>query len=69
MFMLWRAFTTTVAALLAGLVGLGAGLLIAPGSDGLRARLSSLVNGQAPAVIENIRGAFGAVRDLADPPD
>ncbi len=68
MFLFLRASTTAVNALLAGLLALAAGLLIALSSQELRAQASWLVNEQAPAVIRNITDALGAVRNLGDPP-
>ena len=69
MLRLLRRTVTLVAALLAGFLGLVAILLIAPPGQELRAQMSRLASEQIPAVLRNLTGAFGAVRDLMDPSD
>ncbi|MXY25230.1 MAG: hypothetical protein F4Y45_12000 [Acidobacteria bacterium] len=69
MLKLLRRTVTLVAALLVGFLGLVAVLLLAPPGQELRAQISRLVSEQAPAVIRNLTGAFGAVRNLVDPAD
>ena len=64
----WRCATTTVAALLAVVVGLGAALLITPATaENLRTVLSTLLNEEAPAVMRNLLDAIGAARDAITP--
>ncbi len=69
MLRLLRRTVTIVAALLAALLGLGAVMLIAPPGPEWREKVSRLASEQAPAIIRNLRGAFGGVRDLVDPGD
>ena len=64
----WRCATTIAAALLAVVVGLGAGLLITPATaENLRMVLSTLLNEEAPAVMRNLLDAIGAARDAITP--
>ncbi len=62
-----RLFGMTVVALLAGLVGVGIGLLVAPatGSD-TRAWLAGKVQKHGPAVKQNIQKAGNSVGDAAE---
>jgi len=67
MTILRRLFGVSVVALLAGLVGVGVGLLVAPaaGSD-TRAWLAGKVQEHGPTVKENIQKAGGSVGDAAE---
>ncbi len=62
-----RLFTLSAVAVLAGLIGVGVGVLIAPvkGSDA-RAWLASLVDEHGPTVRQNMRKAGDAVGSAVD---
>ena len=62
-----RLFTLSAVALLAGLIGVGVGFLVAPanGSD-TRAWLASLIDEHGPAVRQNMRKAGDSVSSAVD---
>ena len=62
-----RFFTLSTVALLAGLIGVGVGVLVAPatGSD-TRTWLSSLVDEHGPTVRQNMRKAGDSVSSAID---
>ena len=67
MFILRRLFTLAGTALLAGLLGFVAGLLVAPATGAeTRAWLSSLVNQHGPAVMDNVRKGQHQVERAVD---
>jgi gas vesicle protein len=65
--LLRRLFGVSIVALLAGLVGVGVGLLVAPasGSD-TRAWLAGKVEKHGPTVKQNIQKAGSSVGDAAE---